>query len=118
MDGKLFELIRENDNVKVAYSRHHARIAFDEAEYGIIKRRLMEGQSEDAADWKVGHPLVFPNILAFGTADTDWRTYALQIRVPVDDETTEHYWYNAYTFPDGAEIPPDLLGACPAYDIP
>jgi len=118
LHGKLFEFIREKDNVKVAYSRHHARIAFDEAEYGIVKRRLMEGQSEDAADWKVGHPLVFPNTLVFGTADVDWRTYALQIRVPIDDETTEHYWYNAYTFPEAAEIPADLLGACPAYDIP
>jgi 5,5'-dehydrodivanillate O-demethylase oxygenase subunit len=117
LHGKFFEFINEKNNVKVAYSRHHAKIAFDEAEYGIIKRRLMDGQSEDAADWAVGHPLVFPNILAFGSSDIDWRTYALQIRVPIDDETTEHYWYNTYEFPEGTEIPADLLGACPAYEI-
>ena len=117
LHGNMYEFIREKDNVKVAYSRHHAKIAFDEAEYGIIKRRLMVGQSEDAADWAVGHPLVFPNVLAFGCSDVDWLTYAIQIRVPVDDETTEHYWYNAYEFPEGSEIPADLLGTCPAYDI-
>jgi 5,5'-dehydrodivanillate O-demethylase len=118
LHGKFFEFVREKDNVKVAYSDHHAKIAFDEAEYGIVKRRLMVGQSEDEADWRIGHPLVFPNILVFGTADVDWRTYAMQIRVPVDDESTEHYWYNAYTFPEGTEIPDDLAGACPAYEIP
>ena len=103
--------------MKVAYARHHDKIAFDETEYGIIKRRLMVGQSEDAADWAVGHPLIFPNVLSFGSSDVDWRTYAIQIRVPIDDETTEHYWYNTYQFPDGTEIPDDLLGRCPAYEI-
>jgi 5,5'-dehydrodivanillate O-demethylase len=117
LHGKFYEFSREGDDVKVAYSRHHAKIAFDEAEYGIIKRRLMEGQSEDAADWAVGHPLVFPNILAFGSSDVDWRTYALQIRVPIDDDTTEHYWYNTFVFPEGTDIPADLAGRCPAYDI-
>jgi 5,5'-dehydrodivanillate O-demethylase oxygenase subunit len=117
LHGKHFEFTNEKDDVKVAYSSHHDKIAFDEVEYGIIKRRLMVGQSEDAADWAVGHPLVFPNILAFGSSDVDWRTYALQIRVPIDDETTEHYWYNSYVFPKDAELPVDLIGACPAYDI-
>jgi 5,5'-dehydrodivanillate O-demethylase len=117
LHGKFYEFINEEHDLKVAYSRHHAKIAFDEAEYGIVKRRLMEGQSEDAADWAIGHPLVFPNILAFGSSDVDWRTYALQIRVPIDDDTTEHYWYNTFVFPDGTDIPADLLGTCPAYDI-
>ena len=119
LHGHLFEFAREKRGIheKLAYSRHHARIAFDEVEYGIIKRRLMEGQSEDAADWKIGHPLVFPTILAFGTSDVDWHNYAYQIRVPIDDETTEHYWYNSYVFGEGAEIPADLVDTVPAYDI-
>jgi 5,5'-dehydrodivanillate O-demethylase len=120
LHGHLFEFVKEQRTKvhdKLPYSRHHARIAFDETEYGIVKRRLMVGQSEESADWKIGHPVVFPNILAFGTSDVDWHNYAYQIRVPIDDETTEHYWFNSYTFGEGAEIPEDLLHGCPAYEI-
>jgi 5,5'-dehydrodivanillate O-demethylase len=118
LHGKLYEFIKEKDNVKVAIGRHHAKIAFDEFEYGIIKRRLMEGQSEDSADWQVGHPIVFPHILSFGSGDRTWKNYAFQIRVPIDDETTEHYWYSAFAFAEGTEIPEDLLGKCPWYYAP
>ena len=118
LHGKLYEFIKEKDNVKVAIGRHHAKIAFDEFPYGIIKRRLMEGQSEDSADWTVGHPIVFPTILAFGSGEASWKNYAFQIRVPIDDETTQHYWYSAFAFAEGTEIPNDLLGKCPYYYAP
>jgi 5,5'-dehydrodivanillate O-demethylase len=70
---------------------HHERIAFNVFEFGISKRRLLEGQSEDVDDWVIGHPILFPNILAVG----ETRSPGFQIRVPVDDTHTLHYWYNA-----------------------
>lgn len=67
------------------HQARHLKIAFDPFPYGIIKRRLLEGEPEDCEDWTVGHPLLFPNILAVGsTVDGA----SLQYRVPVDDETT------------------------------
>ncbi len=69
----------------------HVKIDFDVFEYGIYKRRLLEGQPEDHDDWKVGHPILFPYTLTL----TDLGRPALQIRVPVDDENTLHFWYFA-----------------------
>ena len=70
---------------------HHLKIGFDVFEYGISKRRLLEGQTEDNDDWHVGHPILFPNILAVGDASRP----EFQIRVPMDDAHTLHYWYIA-----------------------
>src|SRR5436309_12416468 len=42
----------------------HVKIAFDRFEYGVYKRRLLEGEPEDIDDWQIGHPVLFPNILA------------------------------------------------------
>ena len=47
-------------------SGHHIKIGFDLVDYGIIKRRLREGQTEADEDWRVGHPVVFPNLLKVG----------------------------------------------------
>jgi 5,5'-dehydrodivanillate O-demethylase len=118
LHGALYEFIREKDNVKVAIARHHKKIAFDEFPYGLIKRRLMEGQSEDSSDWKDGHPVVFPATLAVGSGGGLWKSYQFQIRVPIDDQTTEHYWYMAYVPPPGAEVPQHLLDDCPVYPLP
>jgi len=120
LHGKLYEFYKEQQGspTAVAIAHHHKRIAFDEFPYGIIKRRLMEGQSEDSSDWRVGHPVVFPNILAVGSGGGLWKSYAFQIRVPMDDETTDHYWYNAFIPPEGANVPRELLENCPIYDAP
>src|SRR5579859_4551125 len=70
--------------------RKHEQIAFDVFEYGIYKRRLLEGEDpETSDDWTTGHPVLFPYILAVG----DHSRPSLQIRVPVDDTHTLHYWY-------------------------
>jgi 5,5'-dehydrodivanillate O-demethylase oxygenase subunit len=69
--------------------RRHLRIAFDAFELGILKRRLLEGQDEACDDWRVGHAMVFPNILSVGTS----AQAQFQFRVPVDDTTTLHVWY-------------------------
>lgn len=68
----------------------HLKIDFDVFEYGIYKRRLLEGQTEDCDDWQIGHPVLFPNILAVGSA----ASFSYQIRVPVDDTTTIHLLYS------------------------
>jgi 5,5'-dehydrodivanillate O-demethylase len=70
--------------------RRHEQIAFDVYEFGIYKRRLLEGEDpETSEDWLTGHPVIFPYILAVG----DHSRPTLQIRVPVDDTHTLHYWY-------------------------
>ncbi len=83
------------------YVKPHQKVGFDEFEFGIIKRRMLEGASEEDDDWKIGHPLVFPHMLRRGFA---WQ-HMFQIRVPVDDHTTRHYWYTAYKGPEGFVMP-------------
>jgi 5,5'-dehydrodivanillate O-demethylase len=57
------------------------QLAFDLFEFGIQKRRIVEGDPpETSPDWQVGHPTLFPNALANGMR--------FQFRVPVDDTTT------------------------------
>ncbi|HXF34046.1 MAG TPA: Rieske 2Fe-2S domain-containing protein [Candidatus Acidoferrales bacterium] len=118
LHGKLYEFVEEKNGVKVAISKHHVKIGFDEFEHGIIKRRLLEGQSEDVSDWKDGHPVVFPNILAVGSGGGLWTQYVFQLRVPMDDTHTMHLWYHAYIPPEGAVVPQKLLDEIAYYDVP
>jgi len=121
LHGHLAEFVEEQRSgtkPSFAISRHHVKIAFDEFEFGLYKRRLYEGQSEDADDWRVGHPVFFPNTLAVGSKRDGSRTYSFQIRVPVDDTATMHYWYTAYTVRPGVEIPSHLLAGVVTYDVP
>jgi 5,5'-dehydrodivanillate O-demethylase len=118
LHGKLHEFVREKRGEKFAISAHHLDIAFEEFEYGIFKRRLLEGQPEDGDDWRVGHPVLFPNILAVGSAEATLRRHAFQIRVPIDDTHTMHYWYDVYVPPAGADVPAHLLAGVTPYDVP
>jgi 5,5'-dehydrodivanillate O-demethylase len=91
--------------------RRHEQIAFDVYEFGIYKRRLLEGEDpENSEDWLTGHPVIFPYILAVG----DHSRPTLQIRVPVDDTHTLHYWYRAEVRAEGA--PPQTR--IPIFDVP
>ena len=71
LHGHTYEFVKEQQGKghKVAISAHHEKIAFREFEHGITKHRLLAGHSEDSDDWKVGHPVVFPNILSVGNGD-------------------------------------------------
>jgi 5,5'-dehydrodivanillate O-demethylase len=80
----------------------HLKIEFDRFDYGIMKRRLLEGQSPDVDDWTTGHPLLFPNILAVGNADAP----TLQYRVPRDDTHTIQFAYRTTVRKPGAEPRP------------
>lgn len=95
---------------EIGLSRHHLKIGFDKFEYGIVKRRLLEGQSEDVDDWRIGHPLIFPNLLRTGSVGH----CNFQIRVPVDDYNTMHYWYSCYM--PGGQVPEQT--SVPMYEIP
>jgi 5,5'-dehydrodivanillate O-demethylase len=91
--------------------RRHEQIAFDVFEYGIYKRRLLEGEDPATSDdWLIGHPVIFPYILAVG----DHARPTLQIRVPVDDTHTLHYWYRTETRAPGA--PPQT--SIPISEVP
>ena len=116
--GALYEFIHEAEGLKTSWTRPHAKIGFDEFEHGIIKRRLLVGQKEDSQDWTVGHPLIFPNALAVGTGGGEWQQYTFQIRVPVDDTNTKHFWYHAYVPPKGATVPQHLWDHVPVFDVP
>jgi 5,5'-dehydrodivanillate O-demethylase len=118
LHGQLYQFRHEDKGAKVAIAKHHKKIAFDEFEFGIIKRRLMEGQSEDADDWRTGHPLLFPNGLAGGSGGGQWRQLIFQLRVPVDDTNTMHFWYHSYIPPDDADVPAHLLNGVPVYEPP
>jgi 5,5'-dehydrodivanillate O-demethylase len=118
LHGALYEFRHESSGAKVAVSNHHVRIAFDEFPYGIIKRRLLQNQPEDSDDWRVGHPLIFPNVLAGGSGGGLWTQQIFQIRVPMHDFHTMHFWYHAYIPPDGAEVPERLLRGVPVYEPP
>ena len=81
--------------------RHHQKIGFTEFDHGIIKRRVVEGTTEDDNDWKVGHPALFPNILYVG----DMVKCNFQYRVPIDDENTLHLTWFFYKAAPGTNLP-------------
>lgn len=86
----------------------HQKIGFDEFEHGMIKRRVVAGRSEEDPEWRIGHPVLFPNILRVGSN--------FQYRVPVDDENTLHVWYTAYPQPPDADVPKQEK--IPYYHVP
>ena len=64
----------------------HRRIAFEVTDYGIIKRRLVGDETEDDEFWRIGHPILFPNVLRVVSN--------MQFRVPIDDTHTLHLVMN------------------------
>jgi 5,5'-dehydrodivanillate O-demethylase len=91
------------------FTHRHTKIAFDAFEKGIIKRRLQDGQSEDADSWVKGHPLVFPNYVYIGQQGKD----EFQIRVPMDDTHTWHLAYHVYN----PGIPVPTQDPVPSFEV-
>jgi 5,5'-dehydrodivanillate O-demethylase oxygenase subunit len=86
-------------------------IAFDLFEFGIKKRRRVEGEGEDFAEWKEGNnPVIFPNMTRAGGRGS------LQIRVPVDDTHTLQWLYSCYRPDDGEPVSPQ--SSIPVYEVP
>jgi 5,5'-dehydrodivanillate O-demethylase len=92
--------------------RRPVKIAFDRFEYGIMKRRLREGQPETATDWTIGHPLVFPYMVRL---EGDIRN-EFQIRVPVDDTHTWHLSYQCFSPGRYVNVPEQK--SIPTFDVP
>jgi len=88
----------------------HKRIGFSLFEHGIIKRRILEGTTEQDDLWAVGHPVVFPLLLKTG--------YTFQFRVPVDDEQTMYLYYSCYQPKAGIEVKRQHEREVPVYDVP
>jgi 5,5'-dehydrodivanillate O-demethylase oxygenase subunit len=80
----------------------HVDIAFDVFEYGVYKRRLLEGQSLESADWTIGHPVIFPALLSIG----DNKRSGLHWRVPTDDTHTTQFLYSTRTRQPGEAAKP------------
>jgi len=75
-----------------AFQKKHIKTGFDEIEWGILKRRVLEGHSEANDDWAIGHPLVFPFYMRVGGAYID----QMQIRVPIDETHTWKLFYSTH----------------------
>src|SRR6266567_5201701 len=103
-------VLKRQGKPPASQTKHHERIAFDVFEYGIIKRRLWEGDSEDTDEWRVGHPILFPNILSVGEGGRA----QFQIRTPIDDTHTYHVWYR--TKPRGEKTPLQDPATIPVLD--
>jgi 5,5'-dehydrodivanillate O-demethylase len=103
-------VLKRQSKPPASQTKHHDRIAFDLFEYGIVKRRLWVGDSEDSDEWQVGHPILFPNILSVG----DGGRSQFQIRVPIDDTHTYHVWYR--TKPRAEKTPLQDPASIPVLD--
>jgi len=101
-----FYLAKKRGDKPAFTPKRHLKIEFDEYEFGIVKRRLLEGDSVDCDDWTTGHPILFPNTLAVGRS--------FQFRVPEDDTHTLHITYTARLAEPGEE-PQTVV---PKVDVP
>lgn len=102
LHGRYFEFIARVEGFEMpsSFKNKHEKVAFDVFDHGIIKRRLLVGQDEDADDWKIGHPMVFPYKMWVGGNGV----FQMQIRVPIDDTHTWALFYTVHA-PDGIEVP-------------
>ena len=96
------ETREEFDRISAARGRAHVKIGFDRFEYGIIKRRMLEGEDENSEWWRIGHPILFPYTLRVGQE----RWFEFQHRVPVDDTHTLHFGYTIRVPNPGETIEP------------
>ena len=108
LHGHMYEEVMRRENMPPPrriewFKKHHERIDFDLFEYGIIKKRLLEGETEESEDWKFGHPLIFPSMVRLGGSHSP--RYAFQIRVPVDDTHSWHLQYECYDPGAGVDVP-------------
>jgi 5,5'-dehydrodivanillate O-demethylase oxygenase subunit len=113
LHGRYFEFVGRHQGFEAptSFGKKHVKVGFDAFEYGIIKRRVVEGASEEDDDWKVGHPLVFPYNMRVGGANIE----QMQIRVPIDRYTTRFMLYSTHA-PVGIDYPEQVQ--VPDYNIP
>jgi 5,5'-dehydrodivanillate O-demethylase len=88
----------------------HLKIAVDRFEYGLRRRRLIEGETEDGEMWRVGFPVVFPNYIVLRGASG---VGASIFHVPIDDTHTLGVYYSTY-LPEPGEQPSTLYYRVPS----
>jgi len=108
LHGRYFEFTGRHQGFEApaSFAKKHVKVGFDAFEWGIIKRRVLEGASEADDDWAVGHPLVFPYNMRVGGANIE----QMQIRVPVDRFTTRFMLYSVHApagiaYPEQPQVP-------------
>ncbi len=113
LHGRYFEFVgrQEGFEAPASFGKKHQKIGFTPFEWGIIKRRVLEGATEENDDWKVGHPLVFPYNMRVG----GFGIQQMQIRVPINWTTTRFMLYSVHA-PDGYLYEPQSI--IPDYNIP
>ncbi len=99
--GTVLQKLGQADRRTRGIPLQHQRIGFDVFEHGIIKRRIASGSTEEEDAWKVGHPIMFPNILLVGNQ----YSCTMQWRVPIDDEKTFHVSLYTWRSAPGLEAP-------------
>jgi 5,5'-dehydrodivanillate O-demethylase len=101
LHANLINFVAEkNGEEPLMFPAKHVKVAWDEFEYGIYKRRLLEGDdAETSPDWLIGHPIIFPNMLGFKNISGG----SFQIRVPIDDNNTWHLLYGTALPKEGEE---------------
>jgi 5,5'-dehydrodivanillate O-demethylase len=108
--------VEENPDVKywrkAGTSMRHISASTSRFEHGVLKHRLLEGETEETSiGWQHGHPILFPN-LESGTGGHDF-----QIRVPMDDENTYYIYYYA-DLPREGEPVDQAEEDIPVYHVP
>ena len=111
LHGHLYEFVKERKASRLR-SAPHAKIAFREFEYGINK----------PVCWRVSPriPTIGASVIRWfsrtcsrcGNGDENSRDHAFQIRVPIDDTKTMHFWYSPYVPPKDASVDPKLTKKC------
>ncbi len=106
LHGRYFKFIGDQKGFLAppSFQKKHVKIGFDPMEWGILKRRVLEGNSEEMDDWAVGHPLVFPYCMRVGGGGIE----QMQIRVPIDDTTTWVAFYSNHQPPGLTDFPEQL----------
>jgi 5,5'-dehydrodivanillate O-demethylase oxygenase subunit len=94
LHGRYFKFLGDQNGYLAppGFQKKHMKVGFDPMEWGILKRRVLEGNTEDQDDWAVGHPLVFPYCMRVGGAGLE----QMQIRVPIDDTHTWVLFYSSH----------------------
>ena len=105
--GSYYRALENGEEPELGHEPKHLKIGFDVFKHGIVKRRLIKGQPEDSEPWRVGHPMLFPNILLSGNTLQS----QMQFRVPIDDRRTRHFTLYGFraapgtTAPNQSEVP-------------
>jgi len=99
--GSYYRSLLKGEEPTLGHEIQHVKVGFDVFEHGIIKRRMTKGQTEDNDPWKIGHPMLFPNILLSGNPLQN----QMQFRVPIDDSHTRHFTLHTFRAAPGTEAP-------------